>query len=228
MKIVISIGGSILAPEKVEADFIRNVASLFKRLSGGYKLYLVVGGGALARKYIKIARELGAAEKSLDEIGIASTRLNARLLITALDEFAYPEVLETFDDVVEHAQQYPLIVMGGTEPGHTTDAVAVTLAEKINADIFINATSVDGVYTADPKLEPDAKKIDKLSPDRLIELTNQDDYKAGPHIVIDGLAAQIIKRSAITTYVVDGRDMTALENAIIGKPFNGSTIMIEE
>ena len=114
--------------------------------------------------------------------------------------------------------------MGGTHPGHTTDAVAVMLGEFVRADKFINATSVDGVYTADPKIDKNAKKLDKLTPDELIEITLQSVSQAGPHIVIDPLAARVIKRSNITTYILDGRDLTALENAIIGKPFNGSIV----
>ena len=224
-KAVISMGGSIVAPESPELEYIRALGKLLKRLSEKHELYIVVGGGALARKYINLARQLGSSEVILDEIGIAATRLNARLLIAALDDSANPEPVMDYDEAADSAEVYPVVVMGGTKPGHTTDAVAVTLAEKIGADIFINATSVNGVYTADPNTDPSAKMIDRLSPDRLIELTVQDEYKAGPHIVIDPMAARIIKRSKITTYVLDGRNLKTLENAINGEPFEGSIIV---
>jgi uridylate kinase len=222
--IVLSIGGSILTPEGTEVDFINSLAVLLRRLCNENKLYVVVGGGSLARKYITIARNLGANEIDLDYIGIAATRLNARLLITALGEFAYPMPAETYDEALLQAKKFAIVVMGGTHPGHTTDAVAVMLGEYVGAEKFINATSVDGVYTADPKQDPKAIKLDKLTPDKLMEITAQSTYKAGPHIVIDPLAAQVIKRSGITSYVLDGRDLEALENAIIGKPFNGTII----
>ena len=167
---------------------------------------------------------MGANEIQLDELGIASTKLNARLLITALGESAYPLPVETYEDAFVQAQEFAIVVMGGTQPGHTTDAVAMMLAEYVGAEKFINVTSVDGVYTADPKEDPNAVKLDRLTPDKLIELTRQGKHMAGPHIVIDQLAARIIKRSGIITNVLDGRDLTALEDAISGKSFNGSII----
>ena len=222
--IVISIGGSVLAPETLEPDYIHTLAALFKRLSQEHKFYLVIGGGALARKYIRTARALGADETVLDHLGIGATRLNARLLLAALGDCAYPVPAETYDEARAQADIYPIVVMGGTEPGHTTDAVATMLGEQVGADEFINVTSVDGVYTADPKLDPNATKLPKLTPDKLIEITSRQTHTPGPHIVIDPLAARVIKRSGMKTYVLDGRDLTALENAIIGKPFNGSII----
>jgi len=222
--IVLSIGGSILAPDKIEPDYIIKLAAVFKKHCNEQKIYLVVGGGALARKYIKAARGLGANEITLDEFGIESTRLNARLLITALGEYVYPLPAFTYEEALIHAQLYPIVVMGGTHPGHTTDAVAVMLAEYVGADRFINATSVDGVYTADPALDPDAEKLDVLTPDKLIDITLKGVYEAGTHIVIDPLAARIIKRSGITSYVLDGRNLSELENALTGKTFNGSIV----
>jgi uridylate kinase len=222
--IVLSIGGSILTPEGTETEYINSLVALLKRLCNENKFYVVVGGGPTARKYINIARNLGANEIELDDIGIASTRLNARLLIAALGELAYPMPAKTFNEALIQAKKFPIVVMGGTHPGHTTDAVAVMLGEYVGTDKFINVTSVDGVYTADPKIDKNAKKLEKLTPDELIDITLQSASKAGPHIVIDPLAARVIKRAGIPTYILDGHDLTALENAIIGKPFNGSIV----
>ena len=223
-RIVLSIGGSILTPEGKETEYINTLAALFKRLSPDNKFYIVVGGGPLARRYIKHARNLGTNEIALDEIGIAASRLNARLLIAALAEFAYPVPAESFQEAMVQARQFPIVVMGGTHPGHTTDAVAIMLGEYVEVEKFINVTSVDGVYSADPKVEPNATKYDTMTPDELIEITKKSVAQAGPHIVIDPLAARIIKRSAITTYVLSGENLSALENAIIGKPFDGTII----
>jgi uridylate kinase len=224
--VVISIGGSILAPEKLDPNFISSLSELLKKLTTENKIFIVVGGGVLARKYINIARDMGANEIELDEIGIAATRMNARLLIAGLGDFACPEPIESYDEALIQAKQFPIVIMGGTDPGHTTDAVAMMLAEYINADKFVNATSVDGVYTADPKMDKNAKKLPKLTPGRLMEITMQGmhSHQAGPHIVIDPLAARIIKRSGIPAFVVDGRNLSDLENAINGKKFNGSII----
>lgn len=222
--IVLSIGGSILTPGGNEVEYISKLAALLNKFGKDNKLYIVVGGGPLARNNISIARGLGGSEIELDVIGIAATRLNAQLLITALGDQVYPRPAETFHEAKVQANHYRFVVMGGTHPGHTTDAVAVMLGEFVGVDKFINVTSVDGVYTADPKKDPNATKLEKLSADELIKITMQSAAVAGPHIVIDPLAARVIKRSGITTNVLDGRDLKALENAILGKPFNGTII----
>ena len=77
--VVISIGGSVLVPNESDADYLKALALLLKRISQTYKLYVVTGGGRIARYYIKTGRGLGADEHFLDELGIYVTRLNAKL-----------------------------------------------------------------------------------------------------------------------------------------------------
>ncbi|UCH89138.1 MAG: UMP kinase [Thermoplasmata archaeon] len=222
--LAISIGGSIILQEKKEVDYLNKLAKLLISQSKRNKLFIVVGGGKLARTYIKFARDLGADEAFLDDIGIASTRLNARLLIAALDGHAYPKPAKDFDEAWIASKSHSIVVMGGTHPGHTTDAVAAMLGERVGADRFINATAVDGVYSADPNKTPDAKKFKKLTPQKLLELTVTTEHKAGPHVVIDPLAARIIQRSGIPTYVVLGSDLKALREAFAGKAAAGTLI----
>ena len=223
-KLAISIGGSIILQENREVEYLKKLAKLLISQSKRNKLFIVVGGGKLSRTYITLARELGADESFLDDIGIASTRLNARLLIAALKGHAYPKVAKDIDEAWIASKSHSIIIMGGTHPGHTTDAVAAMLGERVGADRFINATAVDGVYSADPNKNPDAKRFRKLTPQKLLELTITSEHKAGPHIVIDPLAARIIQRSGIPTYVVLGTDMNALRDAMAGKATSGTLI----
>jgi uridylate kinase len=173
-----------------------------------------------------MARSLGADEASLDELGIACTRLNARILIAALgNEYSYPYPLETIEETLGVGNAFPITVMGGTVPGHTTDAVAATLAERVDAERLIIATSIDGVYTADPKLDSSAKKYDEITPSKLIEVVSKGEYEgAGPNVVVDLLASKLIARTGISTYVLDGRDLDSLNNAINGNEFTGTII----
>jgi len=127
--LVISYGGSILAPEEIDTGFISRVAELLKKAEGS--VYVVVGGGEIAREYIERGRELGANESLLDEIGILATRMNAYLLLSALGSEAYPRVAESIDEAITAKQR--IVVMGGTVPGHTTDAVAALLAERLGS-----------------------------------------------------------------------------------------------
>jgi uridylate kinase len=114
--------------------------------------------------------------------------------------------------------------MGGLHPGFTTDAVSAMIAERVGAARLINATSVAGVFTADPKKDPRAKKLDRMTFDELIEIVDKSEHRAGPSIVFDPLAAKIVKRAGIRTLVCDGRDLPMLMSAIENRDFSGTTI----
>ncbi len=200
MKIVLSLGGSVLGDS---ADRIKEFARVIDDIAEQHKLFVVVGGGKLAREMISKARELGASETLCDYIGIEVTRLNATLLATATKK-APKRIPIDFRDAEELAKLYSVVVMGGTFPGHTTDATAALLAEYVKADVFLNATSVDGVYSADPRKSSDAVKFDKLTHEQLVEIVSREAMKAGANVVIDLLAAKIIERSRIKTVIFLG------------------------
>ncbi len=221
--LVISLGGSIIA--SAEVDFIRELSKMLRREGERRRVFVVVGGGKTAREYIRKARELGADESFLDEIGIMATRLNAALLISAIGEDASPKIPESFEDAMLLSRTYPVVVMGGTHPGHTTDAVAAMLAERVGADTLIDATSVNGIYTEDPMENPDARRIDSMSHRELLEMMMKSGTGgAGSNIIIDPMAAKIAERSSITLYVLNGRDLDALERAIKGRRFDGTIV----
>jgi len=222
--LVISIGGSILLPDDEDMSELIELSKMLQSTSQERNLYLVVGGGKTARQYIKWGRRLKADEATLDELGIATSRLNARLLIIALEGDVYPVPAESFDEAISAGSHYSIITMGGTHPGHTTDAVAAMLAERLNSERLINATSVDGVYTGDPKKDNKAEKLEELNYEELIEIVSKSEHGAGPNIVFDPLAARIIKRANIKAYIVDGRDLDSFKNAIKEKRFSGSII----
>jgi uridylate kinase len=223
--VVVSLGGSIMAPETIDPGFIRTVAEMFIRLSADRRLVIVVGGGKTARKYIAAGRELGVSEFVLDELGIRASRLNARLLVAALGDSAPPDVPGELTDALELARDYPIVVMGGTQPGHTTDAVAALMAEGLGASRFINATSVDGVYDKDPNLHNDAKHIPELTAGALLAICQSSTTGgAGPNVVLDVLAASVLLRSGIPGAVVDGRDTPNLEAAVTGGKFRGTVV----
>jgi len=223
--ISISIGGSILVPDSADIGFVRKLAELLLKKAQKHVLIVVVGGGALARKYIDSCRGLGADETFLDEVGIRATRLNASVLLAAVMEKAYPKVAEDLDEAVTAAHRHPIVVMGGTHPGHTTDAVTVFAAEKAHADRILITTNVAGVFSADPKKDPNARLIERLTPEKLVEITGSMQHEAGSKGVIDPVGAKLIARSRIVTYVLDGRDLRNLDAAIEGKKFKGSVIV---
>jgi len=224
MKIVVTIGGSILVQDNSYKKF-KEYAEIISQMNTEHKLYVVVGGGKPARDYISMARGLGASEALCDDVGIDVTRLNARLLITALEDAAYPKVPHNFTEALEYSQSGKLVVMGGTEPAHSTDAVGSILAEFIGADLLINATSVDGLYNKDPQKYSDAVKFEEITASNMMDLLSNKDIKAGTYEFFDHTAIGIIKRSKIKTVVVDGNDPENLLKAVYEKI--GTTILPE-
>ena len=185
--VVISVGGSIIVPGKVDLNFLKRLKATINRISKNYKIVICTGGGATAREYISILRRAGIDRKTQDMVGIAVTRLNARLLISGIRD-AYPDVVENVSDALKIEDR--VAVMGGTVPGHTTDAVSALLAESWGADLLINATNVDGIYDKDPNKFSDAKKFDKISPAELVKMCAEGEMSAGPSVIIDLLAAK--------------------------------------
>ncbi len=216
MKVVISVGGSVLVPT-VGPERVRQYAAVIDDLrNDGHEIGIVVGGGPTAREYIDVGRKLGADEISLDQLGIAVTRLNARLLIAALNGPTPPTPLETHEAAYESFQRGEMPVMGGTTAGHTTDAVATALAEYIDADLLIYATSVSGVFDADPKQDDSATKYETLSPDSLLDVVSNIEMSAGSNAPVDLLATKLLQRSGLQAVVLDGNNPEQLRGAVAG------------
>jgi uridylate kinase len=221
--VVISLGGSILIPT-LEKNKIKEYVPVLEEIAAHHRLFVVVGGGGEARRYITVSRNLGIDEGTSDEIGILITRLNANLLIAALGETAYPKVAESHAEAKKFAESKKIVVMGGITPGQTTDAVAAVLAERVGASVFINVTSVDGIYSADPKKDKKARRFESLTPKQLLDIVGKAGLGAGSNIVLDIVAARVVERSHIPLLVLDGRDPENLSRAILTGEYIGTVV----
>jgi uridylate kinase len=231
MRVVVSIGGSVLAPD-LDADRVGAYAGVIEDLvESGHEVGVVAGGGTTAREYIETARDLGANEIELDELGIRVTRLNARLLIAALGEVAAPSPAETLEGAETALRRGEVAVMGGTAPGHTTDAVGTALAESVGADLIVYATSVPGVFDADPnaaeKEGSDATKFEELTAGELVDVVRSIDIEAGSNAPVDLLAAKLLQRSGLRGIVLDGTDPEAVQRAVESGDHDGTEIAHE-
>jgi uridylate kinase len=216
LKAVLKLGGFIFDSE-LSGKKVGTYAKVMKEFSRKNRLVAVTGGGSIARKYIAAARELGASEFVCDQIGIHVSRLNAKVLATALGEAALPNMPESPDDLMASIGSNLIVVMGGLQPGQSTNAVAALAAEAMRADLLVNATDVDGAYTADPRKDPNARKLDEVTPDELTEILSTEGFKAGEYNLMDPLALRIIKRSKIPAIIVDGRDPSNIAKVLDGK-----------
>ncbi len=223
-KVVVSLGGSVLVPGDEDARHLRDLVALLRDASAKVRLFAVTGGGRVARYYIETGRDLGIPEPRLDELGIGITRMNARLLGAALGGRANREPATTYAEAARLARRLPIVLMAGTRPGHTTDLVSASLARFVGAARIVNATSVDGVYTADPKKDASARRLDRVSFEELARLAGKGHHAAGPSVVFDPVAARALVRDRIPLSVVSGRDLVSLRAAILGRAFRGTLV----
>lgn len=198
----------------LDSPNIKPYLPVLKKIASNHRLFIVVGGGGEARRYINVARSLGVDDASADELGILVTRLNATVLIQALKDEAWPKVVENHTEALTAAESGKIIVMGGVTPGQTTDAVAAVLAERSGASVFFNLTSVDGIYSADPRIDPSARRYEMITPSELLEIVIHQQATAGVNTVMDIVAVKMVERCGIPLIVLDGRDPETLLIAV--------------
>ena len=226
--VVIKIGGHLISAEEVLKENVRRFCKeILDIASAGYQPVVVVGGGALSRRYVGVARELGRSEALCDLVGIEASRLNARLFIACLGKYAYPSVPRSYEELVQAHGSGKVVVSGGMQPGQSTNAVAAVAAELIGAELLVNATNVEGVYTADPKEDPTAVKLDIMTIRELLELVEKGSFYAGSYELFDLVAARIVERSRLTVAFVDGRVPGSIKSAVIDR-ICGTLVVPEE
>jgi uridylate kinase len=213
-RIVIKLSGRIFGMDNVK--ILKDYASFLVKISKICQPIVVTGGGNIARHYITHARSSGADESTLDELGIEISRLNAKLLIYALKNKAYSHPPTTLQEVKHAVDDGLIVVTGGLHPGQSTNGTAALIAEKINAEQFLNATDVDGVYDMDPNKYKRAKKFKRIELKNLRNMLVHEDSIAGGYDLMDIVALKIIERSKIKTRILKA-DIKIIEKAIKGE-----------
>jgi len=220
MRLVVRIGGSVVASPP-NTELMSKYADLIKVVKAkGHEVAVVLGGGALAREFIKIAKDMGLDMQAQDEIAISCSRLFAQLFLKKLGDAGCSKVAITLDDAEACLAMGKIVVMGGLKPGITTDAVAALVAERINADLLVKGTDQEGVYNKDPRTHADAVKLDRLSFDDLSKVFEGSVHEAGIHQIIDPEAIKVLKRHRVKLVVVSGfkpeNILAAVNGEIVG------------
>ncbi len=212
-RIVIKLSGQVFGMERTKE--LKDYAAFFVKQSKICQPVLVAGGGKIARYFINHARSSGADESTLDELGIEISRLNAKLLIYALKDNAYPHPPTNLTEVKQAVDSGLIVVTGGLHPGQSTNGTAALIAEKINAAEFLNATDVDGIYDSDPNKNKKAKQFKRIELKDLRSLLVHEDSMAGCYDLMDIVALKVIERSKIKTKIIKS-DIKTIEKAIKG------------
>ncbi len=216
-RVVLKIGGSLLFDgTSFNTSRVKNFAQMVA--STPEIQAIIVGGGSIARIYIQGARALGASEAECDLLGIATSRMNAQLLIRAIGDSAYPRVPESIEDFAKARATGKIVVAGGLQPGQSTTSVAVIIAEFQHADRLIVLTDVDGIYDKDPRKMPNAKRFSSISIDQLLKIlqagAGDRQVAAGEYQIFDPVSAEIVKRSKLPVLIMSGQDLAQVSRAI--------------
>lgn len=228
---VLSVGGSIVVPEKPDTDFLCKFIAMIRNWlneDSQRRLILVVGGGGPARIYQNAYREIvsasdGASSDSseADWIGIMATRLNAQLLKAALGDLCPQKVVYNPTTVDEFNGR--ILVAAGWKPGFSTDNDAVLLAERFNADTVVNLSNIEKVYTDDPRKNPDAKPIDSISWAEFRKMVG-DDWTPGKNTPFDPIASKKAQDLNLTVICAAGKNIENIRSILDGKQFEGTEI----
>ncbi|OLS25720.1 MAG: Uridylate kinase [Candidatus Heimdallarchaeota archaeon LC_2] len=224
MKLILKIGGSILFNDnQINVNLIKEWIDLIRKLNQeGHQIGVVVGGGKPARDFAKVAGELGANDSYQDFIGIEAARQNARLLISGLPE-AYPHPPKDYQELISIVNSNPLVIVGGFQPGQSTNAVAAIFAEYIQADFLFNLSNITHVFDKDPAKFEDAIPLEKISYDDFAEIIKQNEQSPGKYALFDIVGLSIVQRSEIKLVFLDGRIPNLLLETINGN--NNGTII---
>ncbi len=184
-RVVIKLSGEYLAGSQsfgIDQPTLDRVADeLIAARQLGVEIAVVVGGGNIVRGVEVSSR--GVSRPTGDTMGMLATMMNCLALEAAIERkgapartlsaFVMPEISELFTRSAAHkylAEGRIVLLGGGTgNPFFTTDTTAVLRAAEIGAEAVLKATNVDGVYSADPKKDPSAKRFDRLTHSQAIE-----------------------------------------------------------
>ena len=178
-KILLKVSGEVLMGDSafgIDMNTVANVAEDIKEIvATGVELCLVIGGGNIFRGLAGAAK--GMERASADHMGMLATVMNALAVQDALERIgvqtrvqsAIPMATVCEPYIRRRAQRHldkgrVVIFAAGTgNPFFTTDTAAALRAAEMGCDALFKGTSVDGVYTADPKKDKTAKRYDRLS-----------------------------------------------------------------
>ena len=223
-RVLLKLSGEVLmgdGPFGIDPDFVMELAQEVKRAKEtGLEICLVIGGGNIFRGMAGAARGMDRAQA--DYMGMLATVMNALAMQNALEQIGVPTRVQSaiqMDQVCEpvirrraerHLEKGRIVIFaaGVGAPYFTTDSGAALRAAEMRCDALLKGTSVDGVYSADPKQDPDAKRFDTVTYDRVLA----DNLK-----VMDASAVALCRDNDIPIVVFSIREKGNLARVLSGE-----------
>ncbi len=220
---IISLGGSLINPGKVDVKFLKAFRSLIlNQTKTGNRFILITGGGALCREYQNALSNASSADNdALDWLGIFSTRLNAQLVRLMFYKSANSQIVKDPNKKVKFTEK--ILVAGGWMPGRSTDDDAVRLAKIYGAKTVINLSNIDYVYTKDPRKFKTAKKITQISWKNFRKIVG-DKWDPGANKPFDPTAAKLAEQLKLKVIIANGKNLRNLKKILQDRPSIGTTI----
>ena len=230
-RVLLKISGEALMggqPFGIDIETVERIAADVKEsVRAGTQMSLVIGGGNIFRGLAGAAKGIDRA--TADYMGMLATVMNALALQTAIERqgrparvlsaIPMPTVCEAYirDKALDHLEKGRVVIFaGGTgNPFFTTDTAAALRAAEMGCDALLKATKVDGVYSADPKKTPNARRYDRLTYDDVLKQDLQ---------VMDGAAIALARDNRIPIIVFSIKSQDGLAAVLEG---NGSSTTID-
>ena len=224
--IVMSVGGSLIVPNQIDTTFLANLKTFVDKqtTSHGRRFIIIAGGGRTARNYQEAAGAVSElAAEDLDWMGIHATRLNGHLLRTIFRHTAHRVMITNPDEILDVPKDEKVVIAAGYRPGSSTDLRAVQIAEKIGATKVINLSNIDYVYTADPRTNPNATKIETISWTDFRALIPAE-WDPGLSSPFDPIAAKVAQRDNIEVAIINGTRLDEVVKYLEEESFVGTKI----
>ena len=221
--IIISLGGSLIVPEDIDKEFLKEFKSLvLSQVEKGKRFLIITGGGKVNRKYNEAAREItNPSNEDLDWIGIAALKLNAELIRVIFGKYAHQEVISDLSK--EFVSSKPIIIGSAYKPGHSTDFDAVLGAKTLRAKKIINLSNIDYVYDSDPKINPNAKKMEKISWKDYRTLIPSE-WSPKLNSPFAPIASKQAEEMGMKVVIMNGKPIDNFANYLNGEKFLGTVI----
>jgi uridylate kinase len=223
-RVMLKVSGEVLmgdTPFGIDMNTVEEVARAVAEVARtGVELCLVIGGGNIFRGLSGAAK--GMERASADYMGMLATVMNALAMQNALERLGVDTRVQSairMDTVAEpfirrralrHLEKGRVVIFaaGTGNPFFTTDTAAALRAAEMGCDALLKGTSVDGVYTADPKRDPTAQRFDRLT---------YLDVLAKDLKVMDASAVSLMRESGIPIVVFSIRRQGALRQVLNGE-----------